>query len=141
MADDRPQKINRDNLLAQDAENQSFNYEEFRMNLQQNIQQLEQRGRSYQHAMYWCMGIFASCFPAVLVIEAFQLTRIFWVPPLWSGIGIVSLLAAIWFSGIYSYKYRPALKKARHDMLWTMIAQLQSQVAEIQSRLEKKEDR
>ncbi len=125
----------REQLLAQDAATSNFNYEEFRMQLQNRISHLEKRARQLQKAMWISAGVLILCFPAVLVIEGFRLTEIPWVLPLWSGIGMLSLFLAAVFSGIYSSRYRPLLKRAQYDLQLSMITELQAQVAEINRKL------
>ncbi|MCG6158380.1 hypothetical protein [Rubinisphaera margarita] len=125
----------REQLLAQDATTSNFNYEEFRMQLQNRISHLEKRARQLQKAMWISAGVLILCFPAVLIIEAFRLTEYPWVLPLWSGIGMFSMFLAAVFSGVYSARYRPLLKRAQYDLQLSMITELQTQVAEINRKL------
>ena len=106
------------------------------MNLEASIQHLEQRARIVRRASLWGIGILISCVLSVLPLELFGLSKYEWVLPVWSGCGLVTMLATMVLTGIYSYRYRPALKRARNDLQSTMIAQLQQQVAELSRRLD-----
>ena len=136
MTEKCPQEARVDAILAQDATVSSFQFEEFRMNLEVSIQRLEQRARTIRRASLWGLGILITCVVSVIPIEMFGISRYEWVYPIWSGCGLVAMVSTGVLTCIYSYKYRPALKRKRCDLQSMMIAQLQQQVAELSSRLD-----
>lgn len=136
MSENRPQQTGVENLLAQDAEVSAFQFEEFRMNLEVSIQRLEQRAHIVRRASLWGLGIFITCVLSVIPMELFELSKYAWVLPVWSGCGLVAMLATGVLTGIYSYRYRPALKRARNDLQLGTIAHLQQQVEELSHKLD-----
>ena len=137
MNKNRRQSMNIEDLVAQDAEVRSFNFEEFRMKLESSIQDLERYARIVNRALWWTFGVFLTCALLVVPLEASGIfDRYGWLRLVWLGVGQVALLVTIVLAVIYSYRYRPALKRAKNDLQSAMIAQLQQQVAELSRKLD-----
>ena len=136
MSKNRPQQTRVEDLLSQDAAVSSFQFEEFRMSLEITIQRLEQRARAVRRASLWGLGIFVTCVLLIIPLVMFGLSENQWVRLVWSGCGLIAMFTTGVLTGIYSYRYRPALHRAKSDLQSTMMAQLQQQVAELSRRLD-----
>jgi hypothetical protein len=132
MSEDRPHRTRVDDLLAQDAVVSSFQFEEFRMNLEESIKRLEQRARFVHRAALASLGIFIAC--AALGPLATLLGQQ-WILVIWSGVGLVALFTTGVLAAIDHYKYGPALKRKQRDLVWTAIDQLQLEVADLKKKL------
>jgi hypothetical protein len=55
---------------------------------------------------------------------------------MWFGCGLVAFFTTGVLAGIHLYKYRPALKRKRRDLVLTAIDQLRLEVAELRKKLE-----
>jgi len=124
-----PAQLNQ--LVDQDPVVSSFNYPEFRMNLEQSIQQLRDRAaRTHRAAL-----VSLACFLLVVVTGPFiaQLENV-WLLRIWSGCGVFCLVTTGILAAIDHYKYRPVLKQKQNDLIWLAIEQLRLQVAEIRNQ-------
>lgn len=133
MSDNRLRRTRVDDLLAQDAVVSSFQFKEFRMNLEESIKRLEQRARSVHRAALASLGIFIACAALGPLVT---LASHNWIPFIWSGVGLVALFTTGVLAAIDHYKYRPALKRKQRDLVWTAIDQLQLEVADLKRKLE-----
>ncbi len=118
-------------LLAQDAALESFPFEESRMRLDASIRRLEQRARAVNRASLCGLGVFIAFVLATMPLQALGAFEPQWARMLWSGCGLAAMLITGVLTAIYSYRYRPALERAKGELLATTIAQLQQQVAEL----------
>ena len=105
------------------------------MNLEASIQHLEQRARVIHRASLWGFGVFITCILLAIPLKMFGFAEYEWVRWIWSGCGLIAMFTTGVLTGVYSYKYRPALHRAKDDLQSTMIAQLQQQVAELSRKL------
>ena len=133
MSENRPQRTRVEELLAQDAVVSSFDFREFRMNLEESIQRLEDRARLIHRAALVSLAIFIAC---VVLGPLFSLLGQPWILRIWSACGFVALFTTGVLAGIDHYKYRPALKRKQRELVWTAIDQLQLEVAELKKKLE-----
>jgi hypothetical protein len=133
MSENCPQRTRVEDLLAQDEVVSSFQFEEFRMNLEESIKRLEDRARLVHRAALASLAIFIAC---VMSAPILTLTSEPWILRIWSGCGLVALLTTAVLAGIDHYKYRPTLKRKQRDLVWTAIDQLQLEVADLRKRLE-----
>ncbi len=106
------------------------------MNLQASIQELEQKARKIQRASYWGAAATIICYLSVLPMELFHLSGISWVAPLWVVCGNLALWPTVILVSLYTFKYKPAIERARGDLQTTILAQLQSQVAELSRKID-----
>jgi len=134
--ENRPQQTGVENLLAQDTQVSTFQFEEFRMNLEASIQDLQQRAHTVRRASHWGLGIFVTCVLLTPVLEVFGLFDHVWARRVWSGCGVLAMLATGVLAAIYTYRFQPALKRARSDLQSAEITQLQQQVAELSRQLD-----
>jgi len=105
------------------------------MNLEKSIQLLERRARLVRLGSYWGLGAIIACILSTLLLQAGGLFQNYsLVRQIWSACGIVALVTTALLTSIYTYKYRPALKSARNELLWATISQLQQQVAELSKK-------
>ena len=107
------------------------------MNLQASIQELEQKARKIQRASYWGLAATIVCMLSILPVIALRLDNgQEWVGRAWAICGQI----ALWTTGIlaylYMYKYKPAIDRAKNDLQTTILAQLQSQVAELSRKID-----
>jgi hypothetical protein len=136
MKENRPEQTRIEDLLSQDAVVSSFEFDEFRQNLEESLHRLEERARVIRRASLWGLGIFLACIASIIPLEMLGLTKYEWVAFVWSGCGTVAMFATGVLAGIYQYKYQPALNRAKSELQSTMFAQLQQQVAEISRKLD-----
>lgn len=136
MTEYQPLHSQLEDLLSQDSQVVSFPFDEFRMNLQASIQELEQKARKLQNAAYWGVAATIVCYLSVLPMEFFNLTGIPWIGPLWVVCGNLALWPTVILVSLYTFKYKPAIERARGDLQTTILAQLQSQVAELSRKID-----
>lgn len=135
-----------DDLLSQDSQVVSFPFDEFRMNLQTSIQELEQKAHKVRIACYWGLAATIACMLLPLLMSLLlQLIGISWTVPLLNvGIAEVGVLCgtiAFWTTGIltflYWFNYKPAIERTRSDLLQaTILTQLQNQVSELSRKID-----
>jgi hypothetical protein len=139
VSDNSTHRLGFEDLVAQDTKVASFHFEDFRMNLEQSVERLEQRARFVRRASQWGLGVLIFCVLAVIPLQLFGLGqpgKYEWILPVWSACGLVAMLATGVLSGVYSYRYRPALKRARSEMQLSTIDNLQQQISELKERLD-----
>jgi hypothetical protein len=56
---------------------------------------------------------------------------------IWAGFGQVVLFTTAVMAGLFQYRYKPALERAKSDLQMSLFAQLQAQVAELSRKLDK----
>ncbi len=137
MTEHSPPRPRLEDLLSQDSRVVSFPFEEFRMNLQVSIQELELKARKVRIASYWGLAATIVCMLSILPVIALRLDNgQEWVGRAWAICGQI----AFWTTGIlaylYTYKYKPAIDRAKNDLQTTILAQLQSQVAELSRKID-----
>ena len=137
MSENHPHRARVEGLLSQDAAVSSFQFEEFRLNLESSIEDLKKRARAIRRASLWGLGIFITCVVSVIPLEMLGLFEKYqWVPFVWSGCGLVAMFTTGVLAGIYQYRFRPALDRAKDELQSTMFAQIQQQVAELSHKLD-----
>ena len=110
MSETRPQRTRVEDVLAQDAVVSSFQFKEFRMNLEESIKRLEDRARLIYRAALGSLGIFIAC---VALAPLLTLISHDWIRWSWSGCGLAALFTTGVLTAIDHYKYRPALKRQK----------------------------
>ena len=133
MSENRPRRTGVEELLEQDAVVRSFQFEEFRMNLEASTKRLESRARLIHRVALGSLAIFIAC---VALGPLMTLVSHDWIRWIWSGSGLVALFTTGTLAAIDHYKYRPALKRKQRDLVWTAIDQLRLEVAELRKKLE-----
>lgn len=139
MNENHPHRARIEELLAQDTVVSSFQFKEFRMNLEESIKRLEQQARKIHRAALVSLGIFIACVafgPLVIRVMDDWILSHRWILWIWSGVGLVALFTTGVLAAIDHYKYRPALKRKQRDLVWTAIDQLQLEVADLKRKLE-----
>jgi hypothetical protein len=137
MIEKRPFRELVDNLISQDAGISESQLEEKRVSLMNTLADLERRAQKIRKASFIACGAFVACILAVLPLEIFQLTRVPWVAPLWAVCGSnIALFTAGILVTLYTYKYRPALRRGRSDLQTMMIMELHREIVELKNRLE-----
>ena len=116
------------------------------MNLQVSIQELEQKARKIRIACYWSLAATIACMLLPLLMSLLlQLIGISGTVPLLNigitEVGVLCGTIAFWTTGIltflYWFSYKPAIERARSDLLQaTILTQLQSQVAELSRKID-----
>jgi len=108
------------------------------MNLEISIQRLERRARAVRKASFWGLGIMIAGMVLPISLQVLGLDDKFqWVLLVLCGCGGVAMFTTGVLAGIYSYKYLPALGRAKDDLLSTTIAQLQQQIAELGRKIDR----
>jgi hypothetical protein len=127
-----PQRMRMEDLLAQDEAVSSFQFKEFRMNLEESIKHLQERAHLVHKCALCSLGLFIAC---VVLTPVVALMERDWIQWTWSACGLAALFVTGVLAGIDFYKYRPVLKRKQRDVLWAAIDQLQHDVAELKARL------
>jgi hypothetical protein len=135
VSENRPQRSRIDDLLAQDPAVSSFQFEEFRVNLEASIRRLEQRARAIRRASLCGLGLIIACIVSVVPLEMLGPEKA-WVPRLVFGFGVFVMFVTGVLTWLYQYRYQPALGRLRGDLQSTMFAQIQQQIAELNQKLE-----
>ena len=137
MSENHPHHARVEALLSQDTVVSSFQFEEFRVNLESSIEDLKRRARAMRRASLWGLGIFLTCCVLVIPLEMIGLFEKYqWARIVWSGCGLVAMFTTGVLAGIYQYRFEPALERAKDELQSTMFAQLQQQVAELSHKLD-----
>ncbi len=136
MNDDRPYQSRLEDLLSQDADVSSFQFDEFRANLEESIMNLEQRARIIRRATLWALAIFIICVVLLPLAGLSGISNYEWVRWVICGSCLVAMFTTGVLAGIYQYKYAPILARTKADLTSTMIAQLQQQVADLSRKLD-----
>lgn len=131
----RPHPNHVDDLLRQDAGLTEDLLRRERMQLQENLKAMEERARKVRRASWIGAGMTIATCLAVLPMEAFQLSRIPWVPVVWAIVGNLSLITTGILLTLYWHKYRPAIDRQRSDIQMSVLAEIQRQVAELRAEV------
>jgi hypothetical protein len=134
-------------LLAQDPEINPDNLQEFRMNLEVNLQSWEARATRLRRRILIAVITYAASMVVVLLFGAARnslregaLATVYHV---WVGVGFVmnwlALVVGLWLVVTYFYRYAPALKRARFDMQNAMIGELQQQIEQLRQELKRRD--
>jgi hypothetical protein len=137
MTNNPPQHTRVENLLAQDTAITTFHFEEFRMQLESSIKRLERRADFLNRASWYGAAVLVAIIVSVLPMEYFKLFTMEWVRMIWAGFGQVVLFTTAVMAGLFQYRYKPALERAKSDLQMSLFAQLQAQVAELSRKLDK----
>lgn len=137
MSENHSHRARVEALLSQDTVVSSFQFEEFRENLESSIEDLKRRACAIRRASQWGLGIFLTWGVLVLPLEMFGLFDDYqWTRIVWKGCGLIAMFTTGVLAGIYQYKFQPALDRAKDELQSTMFAQLQQQVAELSHKLD-----
>lgn len=138
-------KFNRERverLLSQDEGVESFQFEEFRMNLEKSINELERKEQFYSKAAKYCLIAYVLLIvPFVLASQMANETE--YGMYILRAVMITAnllLFASMVFASVHWTRYRPALRKAKEDLQLSVMADLQWQVAELSRKLGEKND-
>lgn len=134
MSEDRPQRRRLEDLLSRDPAVASFQFEEFRVKLEASIHRLERRARAIRRASFCGLGIIIACIVAPVPLGMLGVPL--WVVKLVFGFGVAAMFATGLLTGLYQYRYQPALDRLKGELQSAMFAQLQQQIAEISRKLE-----
>ena len=132
-------------LLAQDPEINDTQLKEFRMELHQAIESLEQKSKRtrrrvlialavYLAGMVIC-GFFVVLWQDAAPNAAAGLVRgmIYWP---FAITALAAALTGIWAVALYVFKYAPQLSSARFDVQTSMMLELQQQVKQLHENME-----
>ena len=138
MSEKNPRQSAVEKLLQQDEVVSSFQFKEFRMSLEESIERLEDRARRVHWYAIISLGIFLACAVLGPVLFSYLPVKEYnWSLMVWSGCGLVALFVTGVLAAVDHYKYRPALKREKRDLLWSAIDQLQHDVAKLSEQLKK----
>lgn len=125
-------------LVAQDAGISETQLKEFRMNLEQSLESLEQKANSSRRATIRAIGAVVVCYIFGLALNSVQ--HVTPLPhavigPLWIFCTWGSLITSAVLVTRYWSRHRPALERGRTDLQIAMFGELQRQVSELSQRL------
>ena len=130
MTESRRRRKFVDELVSQDAAISQFDFEEFRMNLEEKLKSTERRAGVVRRA---------SLIASAATLAFFTATGLLAHPRWVQAVSAICFFAALISSGVllslYWHKYRPAVDRARGDLHISMIADLQRQIAALSERL------
>ncbi len=136
-------------LLAQDPEINDTQLNEFRRQLNESIELLEQKSKRTRRRILTALAIYL----AAMVICSFFV--VLWqdaAPNATAGIvrglvyfsfaisALVAALIGIWLVALYVFKYAPQLNRARFDVQTSMMLELQQQVQQLHENLERQKN-
>ena len=135
-------------LLAQDPEINDTQLKEFRMQLDQSIELLEQKSQRTRRRILIALAVYLAgivigwCFAVVWrdaapIAEAAIVRGLVFLPVVIAA--LAAALAGIWLVALYVFKYAPQLNRARFDVQMAMILELQQQVRQLQENMERRE--
>ncbi len=137
-------------LLAQDPDLNDTQLKEFRMQLEQKLQSLEDGSQKVLRASMWIIALMVFLhLIGVFFMPMFPVGqragRVDWVLNLntaviggWFVARILTLAVCLWMLILYFYKYAPGLKRARFDTQTAMILELQQQVEQLRQDMERR---
>ena len=135
-------------LLAQDPEINDTELKEFRMQLNQAIESLEQKSKRTRRRILTALAVYL----VGMVICWFFVVQ--WgdaAPNAEAGIvrglvywpfaitALAAALTGIWLVALYVFKYAPQLNRARFDVQTSMMLELQQQVKQLQENMERRD--
>ena len=134
----RSEKGHVESLLSQDEVVSSFQFEEFRVNLENSISALEQKERWFSNASKYCIIAWVLFIPIFFVVGQTAEKLDYGIYLLWAvaAIGNLLLLASLIFGVIHWSKYRPKLSKAKDELQVSVLADIQRQITELSRRLD-----
>ncbi len=129
----RPEEV--ESLLACDADLTTFNFEEFRMNLESSIRKIESTANAISRVQWWGLSIFLASVLFCIFIQWSELLGSKWF---FFGcvVGGSAMILTASLAAVYQYYYAPRLMHAKTGLTSTMIKELQLQVAEINRKVE-----
>lgn len=138
MANNDRAEEQRNNLINQDAGISQTQFEEFRMNLDQSLNAVEQRVQASRLATIRSVMAVVVCYLFGLVLQMTQQYTPFKeiVLPLWALATNAALITAGVLVTRYWYKHRPALERERTDLQIAMFSELQRQLNQLNERLD-----
>lgn len=141
----RQQRV--DKLLAQDPEISDSELEEFRMQMDQSIELLEQKSKGTRRRILIALAIYlvgmVICWLSVLLWHGAATSAtaglvrglLHW---LFAVTAIVAALTGIWGAAVYVFKYAPQLSRARFDLQMSMMVELQQQVKQLREDMDRR---
>ena len=125
-------------LVAQDAGISETQLKEFRMNLEQSLESLEQKAHASRRATLRAVAAVVVCYIfgfALEMTQGFSPLPINIIAPIWSLCSFAALITTGVVVVRYWSKHRPALERGRTDLQIAMFGELQRQVSELSQRL------
>jgi hypothetical protein len=123
-----------DELVSQDAAVSGFNFEEFRMNLEEKLKSIEHRAGCVRRA-----SLIASA-ATVIFLPPAVLAQPAWLQAVSAICFFTALITAGVLLSLYWHIYRQAVDRARSDLQLSMIADLQCQIAKLIQRLDDRDE-
>jgi len=136
-------------LLAQDPEINDTQLEDFRMQLNQSIESLEEKSKRTRRRILTALAIFLPgmviCnFLVVLWHDAAPNATAALVRGLIYWPFLIAVLAAaltgIWLVALYVFKFAPQINRARFDAQTSMMLELQQQVKQLHENMERRDE-
>ena len=135
-------------LLAQDPEINDTQLEEFRMQLQQSIESLEENSTRTRRRVLIALAVFLA---GIVVCQFFMVLwqdaaasraaalerLLIYLPAVITT--LVAALTGIWAVALYVFKYAPQLNRARFDLQTSMMLELQQQVKQLYENMDRRE--
>lgn len=140
MTKSAPRRQLIEGLVAQDTGISDTHLQEFRMNLEQSLEQLETRAESSRRATIRSLIAVTICYIfgfALNSIQPFSSVPFEVIGPIWMLCTWASLITAAVIVGRYWYRHRPALERGRTDMQIAMFGELQRQIADLQNQIQR----
>lgn len=135
-------------LLAQDPEINDTQLKEFRMQLNQSIELLEQKSKRTRRRILIALAVYLA---GMIICWFFALQwreaapdaaaaavrgLVYWP---FAIAALAASLTGIWLVALYLFKYGPQLNRARFDVQTSMILELQQQVKQLCEKIERRD--
>ncbi len=148
MPEREPDQLWVEKLLAQDPDINDTQLKEFRMQLEQSIESLEEKSKRTRRRVLIGLAVYLV---GTVICYSFVL---FWIKPgpndaamlvkgLIYWLFLITTLAAaftgIWAVALYVFKYAPQLNRARFDVQTSMMLELQQQVKQLHESMERRD--
>ena len=128
-------------LIAQDPDIHESRLKEMRMQLEQSLTRWERDGRTVSRAALVAAAIFILDELAVIPLAwagrfPGQQVAMF----VWSAVGCISLLLALYFTILHRGKYARRIAQGRFDLQMSMLRELAQQVDELRRQVNRRAD-
>lgn len=128
-------------LIAQDPDIHESRLKEMRMQLEQSLAKWEHDGRTVSRAALLAICVFLlDCVAAIPLAMAGPFPGQHVAMFVWSAVGCISLLLALFFTILHRSKYARHIAQGRFELQMSMLRELAEQVDELRRQINRRPD-
>ena len=149
MTDHEMRQLWVEKLLAQDPEINDTQLKEFRMQLEQSLDSLEEKAKNTRRRILIALAVYLAgmiiCWFFVVLWQdaapnaeaGFVRALTYWP---FAITALAAALTGIWLVALYVFKYAPQVNRSRFDVQTSMMLELQQQIKQLYENMEQRDE-